>query len=259
MIKTLIIILLLLYIYFIIQRKEGFSVLDENSFIRMNPNIMDSFYTKIYDELYNTIDLHKNELYAIKPYIHGNNRLLCFGSRLGHIVQLSSGICETEGLEMSTSMINTSKQKYPKLTFTYGQYDNIHLYNQNTFTSIMVPIMIIHFQDDLSNFFNICYHWLIHNGLLFISYLKDIHNIKYIVNYEPQPKFSHNYKFSIEINNSIINEIIMKKNKLYRKNIWNYSSINLENLIYHSTLKGFNFVDEKDLGFMNIAIFKKKN
>ena len=79
-----------------------------------------------------------------------------------------------------------------------------------------------------------------------------------MVQHKPSYKFQHNYKFSLDLEDkpgySIISEYIYDKyGTIKRKNIWNYQSIQLDNLIYESGLRGFKFIKKDE----NIAVFSK--
>lgn len=240
-----------MYSFFILSRYEGFTLLESPSFVKTDKDIVDSFYCKIYDDLYNTIGIHKNDCEIIIPYLNKNSDVLCLESRSGHLVQLLSNITTITGLDTSTHMVNYSKQLYPELSFKYLSYDP-YLYKHKT--HIICPLFCIHSQLDIGHFFSICYNWLIHKGMLFISYKIPSH----LVNNNPSYKFQHNYNFTLDIEHkngySILCENIYNKDgTMKRKNIWNYQSVQLDNLIYEAGLRGFKFL--KDNG--DLAIFSK--
>lgn len=261
MIKLLILIILI-YCYFLYKRKDGFTILDEDSFVKMENAIMDEFYAKNYDELYDTIPIHKKELKMIYPYLQSENRVLCLSCRSGHIVQLCSGICQVEGMESSSDMIELCEEKYPHLTFKYGYMNNVHLYPANSFTHIISPCLNIHLQNDLSTFFKNTYHWLIHNGYLFISYFKEIQDVYYMINHHPSFPFENKYKFSIEINrlygDSTMVELIHENKHIKRKNIWNYKHINTNILNYEAKQNGFEYVNHHENEKIQLVVFRKK-
>lgn len=247
----LLIILILLYSFFILTRYEGFTLIEESSMIKTDKHIVDAFYCKIYDDLYNTIEIHKKDCDTIIPYINKDSDVLCLESRSGHLVQLLSNVTTITGLDSSTHMVEYTKQLYPQLSFKYLSYDP-YLYKHKT--HIICPLFCIHSQLDIGHFLSICYNWLIHKGILMINY-KIPSNL---VNHNPSHKFQHNYTFTLDIEHkhgySILCENIHHKNgTLKRKNIWNYQSIQLDNLIYEAGLRGFKFVKDEN----HMAIFSK--
>jgi len=257
----ILIILTLLYLYFILNRYEGFTLLEDKSFVRTDKDILDSFYCKIYDNLYNTIDIHRKESEYIIPYLNKDSDVLCIDSRTGNLVQLLSKLTKIIGLETSSYMIECCKNKYPELNFKHVSYDPYVFKHK---THIICPLFSIHTKLDIGYFLSICYNWLIHKGYLFISFMNPLNNISKIVNHEPSYKFQYNYKFTIDVENkpgySIITENIYNKDdSIKRKNIWNYQSIQLDNLIYEASLRGFKYVKEYNNGIFNMAIFSKSS
>lgn len=250
----LLIILILFYLFFILTRYEGFTLLEEKSYVRIDKDIVDPFYCKVYDDLYNTIDIHKKECKTIVPYLNENSDVLCLECRTGHIVQLLSNFGNITGLDSSSFMIEQSKKIYPNLSFQTLYYDP---YKYKHKTHIICPLYCFHSQLDIGHFLSICYNWLIHKGYLFISLFKPT-DISQMVQHKPSYKFQHNYTFSLDVEDkpgySIIREHIYDKHgTIKRKNIWNYQSIQLDNLIYESGLRGFKFIKQDE----HIAVFSK--
>jgi len=82
----------------------------------MDKDMVDPFYCKVYDDLYDTIDLHKKECETIVPYLNEHSDILCLECRTGHSVQLLSNFGNITGLDSSSFMIEQSKksiQIYP--------------------------------------------------------------------------------------------------------------------------------------------------
>ncbi|ADX05929.1 hypothetical protein 162322512 [Organic Lake phycodnavirus 1] len=254
----LLILLILLYLYFMFSRQEGFTVLEESSLIKIDHDILDRFYAKIYDDLYDTLPIHTKECEQIVPYLRKSSNVLCLDCRTGHMVQLLSNYANITGLETSSYMINYAKQLYPELKFQYGKY-NPYITKLNT--HIICPLFSIHTKYELGNFLSVCYGWLIHKGFLFITYLPNIDHIKDIIQHNPREKFLYHYNFSLNVEKnagySIVTENIYNKHTLKRKNIWNYQQIKLDNLIYEASLKGLKFMKDVDLGTFRMAIFTK--
>lgn len=255
----IIIVLILLYLYYSLNRTDGFTLLEESSFIKIDNDILDGFYSRIYDDLYDTIPIHTKECECIAPYLNANSDVLCVDSRTGHMVQLLSGTSRIIGLESSTYFVDRSKQKYPDLSFQYSKYNP---FSFKTKTHIICPMFSIHTKNDIGGFLNVCSNWLMHNGYLFISYMDNIDNITDIINNNPCNKFKYNYKFSLEIEkkpgHSILSENIYNKDDtMKRKNIWNLNNIQLDNLIHEAGIRGFKFLKECRNKPFNMAIFIK--
>ena len=258
MIQIILIILIVFYLYFMMNRYEGFTI-EESSFIRTDKAILDTFYCKIYDDLYDTIDIHKKESDYIIPYLNKKSDVLCIDSRTGNLVQLLSKLCTITGVETSTDMVDYSKKKYPQLTFQYISYNPYVFKNK---THIICPLLSIHTKLDIGHFLSICYNWLIHKGLLFVSFMNPLSNVSKLIHHEPSYKFQYNYTFSLDVQNkagySIVSENIYNKDgSLKRKNIWNYQSIQLDNLIYEAGLRGFKYVKNYKNDTFNMAVFSK--
>jgi len=249
----LLIVLIVLYVYFMLNRYEGFTLLEE-TYVRTNETILDSFYYTIYDDLYNVIDIHKKEAECIIPYLKKESDVLCIDSRTGHLVQLLSEITTIVGLD---SYIETSKKKYPHLEFKTMSYDPYRFKHK---THIICPLWSIHTKLDIGNFLSICYNWLIHKGYLFISYMDPFH-MSEVVHHEPSYSFQYNYKFTLDVEHkpgySIVTENIYKKGSIKRKNIWKYQTIQLDHLIYETSLRGFKYVKEYPNGPFRMALFTK--
>lgn len=257
MMKVLI-LLILVYLYFMFSRQEGFTLLEESSFIKIDHDILDGFYAKIYDDLYDTLPIHTKECEQIIPYLRPHSKVLCIDFRTGHIVQLLSNSAQVTGLETSSDMVQYAKQLYPELSFQYGKY-NPYITKLNT--HIICPLFSIHVKEDLGDFLSVCYSWLIHKGLLFITYLPNIDDISTIVQTKPRDKFIYHYNFSLTIEknpgHSLVTEHIYSKHILKRKHLWNYRALTLDTLIYEAGLKGLKFVKDADLGSFHMAIFTK--
>lgn len=254
----LLILLILLYLFFMFKRSEGFTLADPNQIIHIDDDILDTFYAKIYDDLYDTLPLHRKECEVILPYLNTNSDVLCIDSRTGHLVQLLSNSTRVSGLETSSYMVEYAKRLYPDLTFHHDSYNP---YSRRKLSHIVCPLFSIHHKSDIGLFLSVCYNWLIHKGILFITYMPHIDYMREIIQHNPRPLFRHHYTFTLEIEQnpgySIVSEIIHKQNQLKRKNIWNFQNIQLDNLIYETSLKGFKFLKNHDLGSFHMAIFSK--
>ena len=253
MMKIILFVLLVLYLYFSLFHRDGFSQINEDNLL-MNEKRFDSFYSKVYDEIYDMIPYHKEEINIIQPYLSKTSNVLCVNSRTGHINQLLSGITKIQSIESSKDMVSYSKAKYPNLDINYGHYSNSYLFNANYFTHIICPLFSIHEDNNIRRFFNSFHRWLIHKVYLYNSFLREIEDIYYFMN---ELNVLNNYHYSLDINNYNVNESIYKNKRLKRKHIWSYNKIILNNLIYYCGLSGFKFVKNESLDHFNIAIFTK--
>lgn len=255
MIKIILVLLLFFYLYFSLFHRDGFTAIHDDK-ILINDQRFDLLYSKVYDELYDMIPYHKEEINIIQPFLNKTSNVLCVNSRTGHIIQLLSNITTIKSIESSKDMVNYSKMKYPDLDINYGHYSNPQLFQANYFTHIICPLFSIHEDNNIRRFFNSFHKWLIHKGYLCISYLTNIEDIYFFMNSHPTNR-SINYSFSLDVDNYSINETIYKHNRLKRKNIWNYNNIRLNNLIYYGGLAGFKFIKNETLEHFSIAIFTK--
>lgn len=255
----LLILLILLYLFFMFGRPEGFTQMkDADALIRIDDDSLDDIYAKLYDDLYDTLPSHRKECEIVLPYLNANSEVLCLDSRTGHLVQLLSNSTRVSGLDTSSFMIDYARTLYPALIFHKGNYNP---YQLRKMTHLICPMFSIHHKQDLGFFLSVCYNWLIHKGLLFISYMPNLDHIREIIQPNPRPLFRDHYTFTLEIERnpgySIVTEVIYKQHRLKRKNIWNFQSIQLDNLIYETSLKGFKFLKNNDLGPFHMAIFSK--
>lgn len=255
----LLILLILLYLFFIFGRAEGFThQKDPDALIRVDDDSLDELYAKLYDDLYDTLPSHRKECETILPYLNANSEVLCLDSRTGHLVQLLSNSTRVSGLDTSSFMVDYARGLYPALTFHKGSYNPYHL---RKMTHLVCPLFSIHQKHDIGFFLSVCYNWLIHKGILFISYMPAMDRLREIIQSNPRPLFRENYTFSLEIEPnpgySIVTEVIHKQHRLKRKNLWNFQSIQLDHLIYETSLKGFKFLKNADLGPFHMAIFSK--
>lgn len=135
-------------------------------------DIYDKFYCEIYDDLiFNKV---KNE-YEVGEIINNtkatsSSRVLDVGSGTGEIVSLfnKKGI-GAQGLELSSSMVNKSKKKFPHLKFTQGNVTKSMLYPSNNFTHITCLYFTLYYIKNKTQFFRNCYDWLMPGGSLIIN------------------------------------------------------------------------------------------
>jgi len=164
-----IILVLLMLANMHIKRKEGF-IQREKFIIKTGPQIYDSFYCSIYDDL--VLDRVKNnyEVGEIKRLIPTNkSRVLDIGSGTGHHVKLlNKAGYNAEGVDKSADMVTRAKNKYKNYRFKQGDALESILYPSNTFTAITCLYFTLYYIKDKRTFFQNCYNWLKPGGYLVI-------------------------------------------------------------------------------------------
>jgi ubiquinone/menaquinone biosynthesis C-methylase UbiE len=153
-----------------LKGKEGFSS-NESFLFKKGNDIYDDFYAEIYDYL--VLNIHKND-YEIKQIINetdlnSKSIVLDIGCGNGHHVsKLSEEKLQIVGLDISESMIQKAKEKYPSLNFIKGDVLNENLFKNNTFTHILCLYFTIYYFQDKDIFFRNCMDWLMPGGFLIV-------------------------------------------------------------------------------------------
>lgn len=261
------IILLICYIILHNRKIEGFTINDKsNLFISetktyRDERIYDDFYSYIYDDLYLTIPYLKEFIESISNTLNKNSNVLCIGSKTGHIVQLLSNDVSVCGLENSKSMINLSKYKYPNNVYFYGNYLDNHIFKENKFTHIMIPMLTINTIEDINQMFMNSYKWLIHNGFLIMMliHLDEIY-ISSLINRSPSNFFKRSFDYDIQINKNDITDKIRSKEGYERTDIQSIYRHKEDKIIYYGQVNGINYKYSIPMKQINakILIFQKK-
>ena len=170
--KTAIVMGIILVILMIVNKsavyKEGF-VQREKYILKRGAEIYDDFYSSIYDELvYDNVknDFEGGEITRlVKPT--QRSRVLDIGSGNGHHVKLleKSGY-KVEGVDKSSAMVKSAKNKYPNCKFKQGDVLESMLYPKNNFTTITCLYFTIYYINDKQLFLQNCYNWLMPGGYL---------------------------------------------------------------------------------------------
>ena len=170
--KTAIVMGIILVILMIVNKsavyKEGF-VQREKYILKRGAEIYDDFYSSIYDELvYDNVknDFEVGEITRlVKPT--QRSRVLDIGSGNGHHVKLleKSGY-KVEGVDKSSAMVKSAKNKYPNCKFKQGDVLESMLYPKNNFTTITCLYFTIYYINDKQLFLQNCYNWLMPGGYL---------------------------------------------------------------------------------------------
>ena len=151
-------------------RKEGFN--QKRKFImKKGINVYDDFYADIYNDL--LYDANKNN-YEIGEIIKTSkltkkSLILDIGSGTGqHVAEFNDKGFDAVGLDLSPSMVNQSKRKYPHFKFKLGNALESMLYPPNSFTHITCFYFTIYYIKNKQQFLNNCYEWLKPGGRLII-------------------------------------------------------------------------------------------
>ena len=156
--------------YSSLKGKEVFSS-NESFLFKKGDDIYDDFYSEIYDYL--VLNIHKND-YEIKQIMNatepnGKSVVLDVGCGNGHHVsKLSEEKIRVVGIDISSSMIQKAKEKYPGLNFIKGDVLNQSQFKNNTFTHILCLYFTIYYFKDKDVFFRNCMDWLMPGGFLIV-------------------------------------------------------------------------------------------
>ena len=145
------------------------------SFIRKESDekIYDSFYSNIYDDLYYKGFSTNYEVGSIVNQTSPTeeSKILEIGSRTGNVLGLlkSKGFNNMTGIDVSQSIIEVAKDKYPTIDFQVGDPQRSMLFDQGSFTHILLlNLSFYHFKNQRGVLQN-CYDWLIPGGYLVIN------------------------------------------------------------------------------------------
>lgn len=154
------------------KKKEGFS--QKEQFVsKKNDAIYDTFYTNVYDDLFFKGFSTNYEVGKIinETSPTQESKILDIGCKTGNIVGLleSKGYKNTTGIDVSESMIENAKDKYPKGKFQLGDPQKAMLFDRGSFTHIlMLNLSFYHFKNQRGVLQN-CYEWLIPGGYMIIN------------------------------------------------------------------------------------------
>lgn len=220
-----ILLLLLLILVFFVgttsnSNKEGFINQKDKFTFKKGPQIFDTFYSNVYDNI--ITDKVKDE-YIVGEVINktsptSQSFLLDIGSGTGDIVSLfNQKNIKAIGLDNSTSMINISKQKYPFLEFNKGDATNIMIYPAHTFTHVTCLNDTLYYIKDKKHLFKNIYEWLIPGGYFILSL--DTNDTINITNKNKELFTDFSYKIQTESNGKmlLLNETFKDNKGVVRK------------------------------------------
>lgn len=201
---------------------EGF-IQKDNFIIKEGQEVFDDFYTTIYDQL--TYEPVKNkfelgEIVLLTKMNPKRARVLDIGSGTGnHLRVLHHNKVECIGLELSKSMIQKSKEKYPDIEVIHGNALDTMAFPGNSFTHINCLSMTVYYIQDKRRFFENCFHWLVPGGYLSLHLVnKDkfnpmLRNANPLLMISPQ-KYA---KQRITVSNIKFNDMTYKREFKYNK------------------------------------------
>ena len=151
-------------------RKEGFQQTDAFLFLQ-DEQVYDDFYASVYDYLvFNNI---KNE-YEVGKIINSTEPtetsiIADIGCGTGHhVANLASKQLQVTGIDISPSMIQEAKQKYPHADFRVGDALDATLFQYNSLTHVLCLYFTIYYFKDKRQFLDNCMDWLMPGGYLIV-------------------------------------------------------------------------------------------
>tara|TARA_Y100000816_G_scaffold245458_1_gene193454 strand:+ start:2063 stop:2992 length:930 start_codon:yes stop_codon:yes gene_type:complete len=170
-------ILLIIYLLFNYNNKEGFN--EKTKIIKKKGNeIFDEFYCNIYDDLVLCEDKNIFEINTLfeKVKCNSNSKILDVGSSTGHHVKLISEKCKNViGIDKSYYMVKKAETNYEDLNFQQGDVLKTITFNDNTFSHITCLYFTIYYFKDKEKFLQNCFYWLNPGGILLL-HLVDVNN-----------------------------------------------------------------------------------
>lgn len=151
---------------------EGFQQ-DAPFILKQNQEIYDPFYSEIYDTVAYPDVLCSYVANKTIEYLQPspeNSTILCVGSGTGSILNSlqKNNFPQVFGIDKSESMVNVSKQKYPRIPIKHGDVLDSMNFERSTFTHIFCLNHTYYEIEDKSLFFKNCFFWLQPNSYLII-------------------------------------------------------------------------------------------
>lgn len=167
---AVLLILIVFFKSFSTNKKEGFQQTD-NFLFKSGEEVYDNFYASIYDYLvYNNL---KND-YEIGSIINSTSPdetsiIVDIGSGTGHHVSgLASKGLNIMGIDISPSMVEEAKSKFPQYNFQVGDALDPSQLKYNSVTHILSLYFTIYYFKDKRQFFDNCMDWLMPGGYLIV-------------------------------------------------------------------------------------------
>lgn len=156
------------------KKAEGFEQ-NEQFLFKTGNEVYDNFYAEIYDHLvYNN---YKDD-YEVGEIINktsptSSSKILDIGCGTGnHVSTFVNKGYKAIGIDISPSMIEKAKEKYPNYNFQIADATNDDKFTSNSFTHITCLYFTIYYFSDKRKIFENIYKWLMPGGH-FIVHLVD--------------------------------------------------------------------------------------
>lgn len=136
-----------------------------------NDNVYDTFYAKIYDQLFFDKAKAHLELDEIikKTKVDKTSAVLDIGSGTGHHVNVFNKFAgKVEGLDKSKSMVNIARKTYPSLNFKHGDAADTMIFGQEYFSHITMFYFTIYYFKNKKQVLKNCHKWLKPDGYIAI-------------------------------------------------------------------------------------------
>lgn len=180
--KILIFIALLLIVVVFFRtfnpKKEGFGnnnvdTVQGNFLFKEGEAVYDDFYAGVYDYLVFNQVKNDYEIGAIKSATSLDEKSIIADIGCGtghHVANLRSNNLSVIGIDISPSMIQEAKKKYPDLRkyFKVGDVLNGTLFKDESLTHILSLYFTIYYIENKMLFFNNCMNWLMPGGYLIV-------------------------------------------------------------------------------------------
>lgn len=141
--------------------------------LKQNHQIYDPFYSEIYDTVAYSEVICSHVATKTIEYLQPSPKhstILCVGSGTGNILNSlhKNDFSYIFGIDKSQSMVNVSKQKYPRLPVKHGDVLDSMSFERSTFTHIFCLNHTYYEIEDKTLFFQNCYYWLQPNSYLIL-------------------------------------------------------------------------------------------
>ena len=173
---------------------EGFKQ-NQKVVVYNNNNLYDTFYSEIYDILFQNEDKNIYELEKVIHYtkMDKNSNVLDVGSGIGfHVNYLNKKNIPTIGMDISKDMITKANKSYPGNKFQYGDILKILdidlIERQDKFTHILMLYFTIYYIDNKRLLFENCFNSL-HKGGYMLLHLVDRNKFDPLINASNPLKF----------------------------------------------------------------------
>jgi SAM-dependent methyltransferase len=150
---------------------EGFTQLTPFT-LKTGPQIYDSFYSELYDDVFNPTERLDENVQKIIEMTHPsaeNSVFLDVGSGTGHLVELlTQAGYNAHGIDKSQAMVDIHKRNYPNNNVRCGDIADPIVFDRGALTHITCMNMTYYQLVDRRAFFNNCRYWLRPGGYLMV-------------------------------------------------------------------------------------------